>query len=130
MSVCLQYGVVRLPDKTPRYMYNTNVNYIHGISVEGFGVCSMSPGWVLPYLGMAWRFRSDDQHFWDFRSDYVPMLCLITIWLCPYVMPHHDLIDPHFMQKKINLSLSNLVPEIHRPKVVLIFHKNVLFSSF
>ncbi len=31
-------------------------------------------GYVLPYLGMVGRFRSDDPHFCDCRSDLVPIV--------------------------------------------------------
>ncbi len=41
--------------------------------------CSMSPGWVLPYLGMVGRFRGDDFSFMDFQSDLFAILCIITI---------------------------------------------------
>ncbi len=47
----------------------------------------MSPGGtgggILPYLGMVGRFRGDDPRFWDFQSDWVPILYLITIRLTP-----------------------------------------------
>ncbi len=39
----------------------------------------------------------------------------------------HDLIDPLFLQNKIDLPLSHLVPQILGPKGGLIFHQNVLF---
>ncbi len=45
-------------------------------------------------------------------------------------MLQHYLIDTLFLQKKIGLSLSHLVPEILGPKVGLVFHKNVLFNRF
>ncbi len=40
-------------------------------------------GGVLPYLCMAGRFCSDDLRFWDFQSDWVPILYLNTIRLTP-----------------------------------------------
>ncbi len=40
-------------------------------------------GGVLPYLGMEGMFCGDDPHFWDFQSDWVPILYLITIRLTP-----------------------------------------------
>ncbi len=40
-------------------------------------------GRVLPYLGMVGRFRGDDPHVWDFLSNWVPILCLIKMWLTP-----------------------------------------------
>ncbi len=45
-------------------------------------------------------------------------------------IPQHNPIDLFFLQKKIGLSLSHLVPEILGPKVVVIFHQNVLFNRF
>ncbi len=41
-------------------------------------------GWVLPYLDMVGRFHGDDPHFWDFQSDWVPILYLNTIRLTSY----------------------------------------------
>ncbi len=64
-----------------------------------------------PILGMIGRFHSDDPCYWDFQSEWVPILYLNII----------------FLQKKIGLSLSHVVPEILRPKVGLIFHKSVFF---
>ncbi len=47
-------------------------------------LCSVIlPGRVLPYLGIVGRFYSDDPHFWDFESDWVPFLSFIMIWLTP-----------------------------------------------
>ncbi len=45
-----------------------------------------------------------------------------------YAPSRSDLL--HLSAEKIGLSLSHLVPEIHGPKVGLIFHQNVLFNSF
>ncbi len=45
-------------------------------------------------------------------------------------IPQHNPIDPLFLQKKIGLSLSHLVPEILGPKVGLFFHQIVLFNRF
>ncbi len=42
-----------------------------------------TPEWVLPYLDMVRRVHGDDTHFGDFQSDWVPILCLIIIWLTP-----------------------------------------------
>ncbi len=44
-------------------------------------------------------------------------------------MPHRDLIDPLFLQKKNGLSLAHLVPDILRPKVDLILHQNVYICN-
>ncbi len=41
--------------------------------------CLKGLGWVLPYLGMAGRFCGDDPRFWNFESDWVPILYLNTI---------------------------------------------------
>ncbi len=65
-------------------------------------------GRVLPYLGMVGRFQCDDPCHWDFLSKWVPILCLVMSWL----------------------SLSHLFPEIHGPKVGLIFHQNVFLTVF
>ncbi len=43
---------------------------------------------------------------------------------------HLDLIDPLFLQKKIGLSLSHLVPKKMCPKVGVMFHQNLLFDHF
>ncbi len=48
----------------------------------------------------------------------------------PYFIPPYNLIDALFLQKKIGLSLSHLVPEILGAKFGLIFHQNVLFNRF
>ncbi len=45
-------------------------------------------------------------------------------------MHHHDLIEPLFLVKKFDLSLSHLVPEMREPKVDLNFHQNVVFNTF
>ncbi len=45
-------------------------------------------------------------------------------------MAHLDLIDPVFVQKKMVLSRSHLVPKILGPEVCQIFHQNVLSNSF
>ncbi len=42
-----------------------------------------STGRVLPYLGMVWRLCGDHPRFWDFRSEWVPILCIITLRLTP-----------------------------------------------
>ncbi len=68
---------------------------------------------------MVCRFRGDDPHLLD-----------LLFKLGPYFIPQHDFIGPLFLQKKISLSLSHLVPEILGPKVDLFFHENVLFNSF
>ncbi len=76
-------------------------------------------GRVLLNLGMVGRFRGDDPRFWDFQSEWVPILCLSTFsdWCS-------------LSAEKIGLSLSQLVPEILGPKIGKIFHQNVLFNSF
>ncbi len=38
-----------------------------------------TPGNVLPYLGMVGRLRGGGPLFWDFRSDWIPSLCLISM---------------------------------------------------
>ncbi len=75
-------------------------------------------GWVLPYLGMVWR------------SAVMTPFYRFPIRLGPYFISPHDPIDPLFLQKRIGLSLSHLVPEILGPKVGKIFHQNVLFNRF
>ncbi len=59
-----------------------------------------------------------------------PQFLGFSIRLGPYFISQHNLIDPLFLQKKIGLSLSHLVPEILGPKVGLIFHQNVFFTRF
>ncbi len=59
-----------------------------------------------------------------------PPFWAFSIQLGPYFIPHHNPIDPLFLEKKIGWSLSHLVPEILGPKVGLIFHQNVLFDRF
>ncbi len=68
-------------------------------------------GRVLPYLGMVGRFHSDDYHLWDFQSNWVPISCLIMIYMTS------------FSVKEIGLSLSHLGAEILGPKFGLIFTK-------
>ncbi len=51
-----------------------------------------------------------------------------SIRLGRYFISQHNPIDPLFLEKKIGLSLSHLVPEILRPKVGIIFHQNVFFN--
>ncbi len=58
---------------------------------------------------MVVRFRGDDLRF------------EISDPTGSYFMPHHDLIDPLFLLKKIGLSLSHLVPVILGLKVGPIF---------
>ncbi len=77
-----------------------------------------SQGRYSPYLAMVWRFSSDEPCFWDLRSDWDPISCLLVIWLTPSFC------------KKIGLSLSHFVSEILGPKVGLNFHQNVLFNRF
>ncbi len=73
--------------------------------------CGATLGWVLPYLGMVGTLRGVDPPFWGF-----------PIRLGPYFIPQHNSVDPFFLQKKIGLSLSHLVPEILGPKVGQFFH--------
>ncbi len=56
----------------------------------------LSPGWLLPYLGMVGRFCCDDPCFGDFQSE----------WVRPYFMPQHDPIDPLFLQKNQFVSIT------------------------
>ncbi len=79
----------------------------------------MPPGWgrILPYLGIVGKFDGDDPHFFKF-----------LIQLGPYFIPQHHPIDPFFLQKKIGLSLSHLVPEILGPTVGLIFYTKSLYQ--
>ncbi len=72
---------------------------------------------TLPYLGMVGKFRCDDPPFWEF-----------SIRLGPYFIPQQNLIDTLFLQKKIGLSLSHLVPEILGPKIGQFFHQNVFLK--
>ncbi len=72
----------------------------------------LAPGWVLPYMGMV--------------GDFVVLGIFNKIE--SYFIPQHNPIDIFFLQKKISLSLSHLVPEILGLKFGLIFHQNVLFN--
>ncbi len=47
-----------------------------------------------------------------------------------YFMPHHDLIDPLFLQRKVRLSLSHLFPEVLGTKAGMIYYQLVLFNCF
>ncbi len=47
-----------------------------------------------------------------------------------YFIPQHNPIETLFRQKKISLSLSNLIPETLLPKVGLMFYQKVLFNRF
>ncbi len=59
-----------------------------------------------------------------------PILGIFNLIGSLFFIPQHNPIDPLFLQKKIGLSLSHLVPEILGPKVSLIYHQNVLFNRF
>ncbi len=61
----------------------------------------------------------------NFRS-IDPCVCHFPIPLGPFYT-QLDLIESLFLQKKIGLSLSHLVPEIIWPTVGLFFHKNLSF---
>ncbi len=74
-------------------------------------------GGVLPYLGMVGRFLDDDPRF---------SICNLIGSLLYSVNP----IDLLFLQTKINLSLSHLVPEILGLKVGLIFHQMYYLTYF
>ncbi len=89
------------------------------------------PGRVLPYLGMVRRFCRDDpvlglfnpNYTWtrpisSLAEDWVPILYLITIRLTPSFC------------KRINSSLSHLVPETLQHKVSLIFHQMYYLTDF
>ncbi len=52
------------------------VAYVTACNVPG-----VIPWGVLPYLVMVGRFSGDDPRFWDFQSDWVPILYLNTIRL-------------------------------------------------
>ncbi len=77
-----------------------------------------TPHRVLPYLGMAGRFRGDDPRFWDFLSDWVPVYASSRSDWSPLSVA------------RISLSLSHFVREIFGTKIGLIYHQNVLFNSF
>ncbi len=68
---------------------------------------------------MVGRFHGDDPH-----------LFIFLIQLCPSFMPHHDRIDQLFLQKKIYLSLSHLVPEILYQKLVELCTKMYYLTVF
>ncbi len=71
---------------------------------------TLYPREVLPHMTMIRRFLGDDCRFWDFQSDWVPMLFLITIWLTPF-----------FRRKKnqfVSITFSS-----RNTKVGLIFHQ-------
>ncbi len=80
------------------------------------------------------------------QSCYEPIHCLVIltswpsilkIWSSPWQFRRGHCshaqryrIDPLFLQIKISLSLSHLIPEIIWPKVALFFHKNLSFDTF
>ncbi len=64
---------------------------------------NLAPG-VLTYLGLVWRFCSDDPHFFYLLSNWGPFLWLTSILLAPS------------FYRKIGLPLLPLVPEILGPK--------------
>ncbi len=80
--------------------------------------CTVCRGWVLPYLSMVERFRSDDPHFCDFQSDWVPKfrrskggftaepVWLISLRICAF---SHDLQTIMIRVKKTNKIKTHLV---------------------
>ncbi len=77
----------------------------------------------IPGEGTPINGHGRDYRFWDLRSDCIPILCLIMIWLTSSFCRKNQFVF-------LTLSLSHLVPEILGPKVDLLFHQNVLFNSF
>ncbi len=55
-------------------LFHMNDLYLHTMADN-----SEQNSGVLPYLCMVGRFRSDDPRFWDFQSDWVPILYHNTI---------------------------------------------------
>ncbi len=71
--------------------------YLVSLQKKKIGLVLGGGGGVLPNLGVIGRFHSDDTLF------------RFSIRLGPsYFIPHHDLIDPLFPQKKVSLSPSHL----------------------
>ncbi len=58
--------------------------------------------------------------FWDFRSNWVPLLYHNSIWLTPSFCRNNRFVSILF----------TLVLEILGPNLGLIFHQNILFNSF
>ncbi len=56
-------------------------------------------GGVLPYLGMVGRFCGDDHHFWDFQSEWVPIIYLHIIWLTPSFCRKNQFVSITFSSK-------------------------------
>ncbi len=59
-----------------------------------------------------------------------PAFLRFSIRLGLYFIPPHNPIDPLFLQEKIGLSLSHLVPEILGPKVGVFFTKMYYSTDF
>ncbi len=59
-----------------------------------------------------------------------PLFWGFSIRLGPYFIPQNNPIDPIFLQKKIDLFLSHLVPEILGPKVGPFFTKMYYLIDF
>ncbi len=69
------------------------------------------------------------EHGWELPVYWPPFLTFFDP-IGSFFYIQLDLIDPIFLQKKIGLSLSHLVPEVIWPKVGLHFHKNLSFDHF
>ncbi len=60
----------------------------------------VTPRRVLPYLGMVDRFCSDDPHFFFFfLSNWIPILCLISIWLTSYFCRNNQFVSIRFSSR-------------------------------
>ncbi len=79
----------------------------------------MVPSKGTPIRGMVGMFPGDDPCFGDFQFDSVPI----------YATSRSDW-PPLSVERKNDLSLLHLVPEIFGLQFGLMFHQNVLFNSF
>ncbi len=57
--------------------------------------------WVLPYLGIVGRFRSNRSCFVDFQSDCIPILCFNLIRMTPSLCRKNWFVSITFSSKDI-----------------------------
>ncbi len=76
---------------------------------------------LIPRGGYSHTWHAREVLWWwpQFLRFWIPILCLITVWL-----------TPTYVEEKIIFSVSHLVPEIFGPKVGLLFHQNAFCINF
>ncbi len=92
------------------FFFFLQTNHVFGKFISPNNVtllCNVVYGLVLPFPGVGTPILG---HGWEVLRWWPPFLGF-SIWLGPYFIPRHNPIDPLFLQEKISLSLSSLVPE-------------------